>query len=285
MSEKPAVLQPVHHYRTGTQCALWQRVHEQYSPLSQPGYRETYRDFFIESCAHLSPICPGLVLLGAGGGWKEALLAGAVGLENLQCIRAIDADPSLLRQTGEVLRSSGFSGEFDPLVGDFLEVDFSVGSRFGLAALGILPNVEPEIFLQSLGSKLPDGTPVWMSANLTSSDNGAILAQYRNVETERWLEQFFIDQGVSRDQFRWDWLCQPQPFGSRVEGMIEFNNDVELEIDGQNWHYYAGERLLAFYSNRMDPQRWEIILNQSGFRVILVEQACGDGLWFLTYRV
>ncbi len=222
-------------------------------------------------------------MLGAGSGWKEVLLAQALGMTTLRRIQAIDADDSLLRQTESELRAAGFTGDFNGRVGDLMEVALERGesgeSGCGLVALGILPNVDPEAFLISLKRRLPIHTPVWLSANLTTPGVDEILDQYRNAETERWLEQFFLDQGVKKEQLTWQWSVQPASFGSRVEGYVEFLEESDLTVDGQSWPMAAGERVLAFYSNRMNPQRWDKILQESGFRVELAEEEFADGLW------
>jgi hypothetical protein len=281
MTELPFALSPADHYQSPIQCALWQEVHDRYSPQGQASYREFYGNFFSRSGERLGSTCRGLILFGAGSGWKEAALVEAIGPQKLEWIKAIDAEASLLGLTEDKLRTAGFSGEFHGVVGDFLTAPLDTADpSLGLVALGILPNVEPEAFLCSLEQRLPAGVPVWLSANMTTPGRDVVLSQYRNPETEQWLEQFFIDRGLRHEQLNWRWTIHPCSFGWRVEGHVYFPEGADFEAGGLRRHYRAGDSLMAFYSNRMDPERWGQVLRERGFRVIDAREESGDGLWF-----
>jgi hypothetical protein len=281
MSDLPSALSPADHYRSSVQCALWQEVHEEYSPRKQAGYEEFYHQFFSRTGSMLSSPCPELVLLGAGSGWKEAALAEALGMRSVKRLLAVDADVSLLDLTEREFRSHGFRGVFEGKQADFMNMPWAGQEEgFGVVALGILPNVDPELFLSMLQKRIPSGAPVWLSTHMTTPGEEAVLEQYQNQTTERWLEQFFIDQGVRKAQFEWHWTVRVLSFGWRIEGHVTFSEGVCLSIDGIEWHYPAGSSLQAFYSNRMDQDGWETFLKGRGFQVLFSDQNFGDGLWF-----
>jgi len=274
-------LNPSDHYQTSEQARLWRRVHEAYSPQKEPAYRQFYRDFLVDSAGWLRADDLHFVTLGAGSGWKEALMMEAVPAERFSRVDVIDATQSLVDLTKEKLRAQGYRGPFHGRVGDFMDEHLwkaiSCQSKVVICGFGILPNVDPEGFLKLLRNRGPGW--IWLSANLGDGEREAILEQYANPETEAWLGQFFQDRGISAEGFRWEWQIREMPFGWRVEALARMRRRVVLPVGGHQMELQADDAILAFYSNRMNFEAWTDRLDAAGFHVEASRKGTNDGLW------
>lgn len=274
-------LNPSDHYQTSEQARLWRRVHDAHSPKLDLAYRQFYRDFLVDSASRLSGDDLHFVTLGAGSGWKEAMMMEAVPAERFSRVDVIDATQSLVDLTKEELRAQGYGGPLHGRVGNFMDENLwnevSRRSKVVICGLGILPNVDPEDFLKLLRNQGPGW--IWLSANLGDEGREAILDQYANRETEAWLGQFFQDRGVSAEEYGWEWQIREMPFGWRVEALALARRRVVFPVGGHQMELQAGDAVLAFYSNRMNFEAWSHRLEAAGFHVEASRNGKNDGLW------
>jgi len=273
------------HYAGVKQTQLWLEVHRSHAPMfGDPAFEAIYRRIFTDVAADMDGQPLHVIGLGAGGGQKESRL-----LETLQsagCARRytpIDISLELALLSAETAKGKS---DYDivPMAGDLSLLSelpdwlerYPVNEIRIYTAFGLTPNFLPSWLFPRLHSVLRAQDKLLLSANLalesSSSDTdasyrsacAAILPQYDNEETNRWLRQILIDWGIAE-------YLTPLRFSiESIENLSAFvarsawREDVSFPWEGEYFQARKGDELRLFFSLRYTPKRLEEVLNRYG---------------------
>jgi L-histidine N-alpha-methyltransferase len=288
------------HYVGTRQAQLWLEVHRRHAPMySDPAFEANYRQVFAEVAQSLSGQPLHIIGLGAGGGQKESWLLEMVQDLDCQC-RYTPVDVSLELALLSAEAAAGRSAyDITPVVGDLsLLADlpawlerYSTDELRIYTAFGLTPNFLPSWIFPHLHHVLRPQDKLLLSANLASTDAdtdesygrscAAILPQYDNAETRRWLGQVLIDWGIAQ------YLSAPRFAIESIENLLAFAvrsewlDDVSFPWEGERFHARKGNELRLFYSLRYTPNRLQEALKRYGLRMGQGHTTpCGrEGVW------
>jgi L-histidine N-alpha-methyltransferase len=289
------------HYAGVRQAQLWLEVHHRHAPMyKNPAFEANYRQVFSDVAASLSGRPPVHVIgLGAGGGQKERRLLEILRGAGCHC-RYTPVDISLELALLSAEAAMGLSdAEILPVVGDLsLLADlpawlerYPVDEIRIYTAFGLTPNFLPSWIFPHLCNILRPQDKLLLSANLASSDAdtdesygcacAAILPEYDNEETRRWLGQILIDWGIAQ------YLGPPRFTIESIENLLAFSvrsewlNDVSFPWEGEFLHRRKGDELRLFFSLRYTPKRLQETLKRYGLTMVQGQTTpCGhEGVW------
>ncbi|MEO0454742.1 MAG: hypothetical protein AAFY98_11500 [Verrucomicrobiota bacterium] len=267
------------HYQSPRQVELWNRVHNCYVPMGPAESEVFYRNSFSSGIKFIHDTSLDYLTLGAGSGWKEAILGETLGWEKLNRVISIDAAEEFVHQTREVFIQKGYGGSYEVEVGNLNQPLNLVGGQSGtikmVTAFGLIPNMEPEQFFTVTNRFTEDGDYLWLSANLMDRGQEAVLAQYANKETEDWLSQWFRERQLSGEDYEFSWSVENQPFGYQIQLAARFLKDVEIGAST----YSKGESILVFFTNRMRSDLFAEKLRQGSYAILFQEKNKDDGVW------
>jgi uncharacterized SAM-dependent methyltransferase len=269
------------HYRGERQAQLWLAVHRAHAPLfADDAYAAIFASLYETLISQISGPGVHVVALGPGAGSKESLLLQALGGAGI-AVRYTPIDASLELACLSADAAPASVETVDPVAGD-LSLLASIGpwldDRSGdrpriVTAFGISPNFAPsELFARCRGVLRP-GDRLLLSANLagTSEEDGAyaraceaILPQYDNEPTKRWLRQILHDWDLSAA------LSEPSFTIESIDGVRGFIaasrwlRDVAFDWEGRAFSAAAGDRLRLFFSLRYTPARLSHALEGNG---------------------
>jgi L-histidine Nalpha-methyltransferase len=290
------------HYAGVRQAQLWLEVHRRHAPMySDPGFETRYRQTFNDIAENVAGKPLHVIGLGTGGGQKESWLLET--LRNAGCLcRYTPVDVSLELA---LLSAEAAAGKSDyactPMAGDIsLLTDLPAWlERYPndeiriYTAFGLTPNFLPSWIFPRLRGALRPCDKLLLSANLATADGAsdtetdyrracsAILPQYDNEETKRWLEQVLIDWGIAQ------YLSPPRFTLEPIENLPAFVarsawlEDVSFPWEGKHFCARKSDELRLFFSLRYTPKRLEETLK---FHGLTLAQGyctpCGyEGVW------
>lgn len=248
------------HYDTEKQAQLWLAIHEAFSPArTDDSCGEMYRRAFAETAGQIQ--FGALVSLGCGGGQKDLEL-----LKSSGCRRYVPTDVSQALALTAHLAARALGVDSQPAVLDLAETDLrqflrtlvSKGEKTLIAFFGMLPNFEPEEALQPLSQALDVGEHAIISANLApGADYRAgveqVLPQYDNAPTRAWLANVLQNVGIDLHPAELEFAIREVRGLWRIEVSYTFQCAQCVRLDGEVFHYAAGECFRLFFSYRHTP--------------------------------
>ena len=248
-------------------AVLWSRLHNAHAPSqNEDSSRSLYAAKLSSKTRAESPERLHLISLGCGMAEKEARLVGA-NRGRWSRATAIDAGIELVACAADRIQRLDEFEQVDAKAVDLgLVEDWSTlvadGGRIPrlITAFGMIPNCDPELFLNQLLTLVRPGDYLLIDANLipdslASGDKipDSIMVQYDNRECAEWLMAGLTQLGLtSADgdlQFDQDRVADANP-RSRIVVDFLFGRSVKLEVADVQCLYQAGDRLRVFYSNR-----------------------------------
>ncbi len=274
------------HYDTVKQAQKWLRLHEAFSPSrTDPDCLSTYERSFTQAAGLTSAGRVQVIGLGCGGGQKDVRLLRLL-IEQGREVSYVPVDVSTPLVL--VARSAALSvippENCSPLVCDLARVDglgelldtFAVpGASRLITFFGMIPNFRPQMILPRLASAVRVSDLLLFSANLAPGPDYAtgvqqILRLYDNGMTRDWLMTFLLDLGVNcEDGFVQIGIeARPEESGlRRVEAGFHFQKRVRLQVDGEEFVFEPGEKVLLFFSYRHTAETIQTLLGSQGLRV------------------
>jgi L-histidine Nalpha-methyltransferase len=290
------------HYVSPRQAQLWLDVHQQHSPARQDkNVLDLYQEVFA-FCAKQVCGSAQVVGLGCGGGKKDAALIQALSKRaSALSYLAADVSPALVQEARlQVAHSTGLGREsLQAWVVDLREVvEDTLPWKLGFEAwgegaeqrfftfLGMLPNFDPHQVLPILSRWLRPQDFLILSANLSPGDDyeagcQAILPQYDNPETRRWLFAVLEDLGVAGGLADLSFGLGEVLGIKRIESSFTFPKKCRIDMEGVSFSYEKGERLRLFYSNRFRPSQLDRLLERCDFvsRFSQLSESREEGVW------
>lgn len=190
---------PALHYTLPAQAAAWHLVHEKHTPF---GLEKFYRDALPALAAKFGGRdIRAIISHGCGTGWKDVLVAEALGWEGLAGAEFLAADisPALVAHTARAFQRRFPRAEASGYVGDILSEQSAIRAALPTPGnvlhlfFGISPNILPQRLADVLRAALRPGDAALISFNLITERERAkrdltrISAQYDNDETRAWL--------------------------------------------------------------------------------------------------
>ena len=275
------------HYDTIKQSQKWLRLHQAFSPSrTDPDCLGAYERSFKQAVKLAAPGRTQLVGLGCGGGQKDTLLLKLLSEQGRDVFYVpVDVSTPLVLVARSAALSVIPTENCSPLVCDLGQVEelgalldtFAVSGASRLFTFfGMIPNFRPQMILPRLASIVRGSDLLLFSANLAPGPDYAagvqrILPLYDNEMTRDWLITFLLDLGVNRE----DGLVRigiaelPEENGlRRVEAWFHFQRCVRLQIDGEEFAFESGEKVLLFFSYRHTVATIQTLLAAQGLRVL-----------------
>jgi L-histidine N-alpha-methyltransferase len=313
-------LSPKFHYVSGRQARRWLEVHQAFSPSrTDAGCRAIYENAFA-AAARLAGSARAVQVtgVGCGGGMKDSMLVGTM-LNTGVPIRYIPADisPSLVYTAAKRIRGMDADIKLRPLVMDLAHVeslesfwrqDAPEGELQVFSALGMLPNLPPPFLLETLAHWAAPGDLLVLSANLAPDEDyqkgcEAILGQYDNEQTRRWLMTFWDDFDVPREsldltfEVRDRFMREPSNaagpasdhatlLNSTIKAVVanvHVRTRVEIPIANRPVILEPGASIEVFYSNRFIPTQLSALLQRFRFEICdsWIMPSKEEGVWLL----
>lgn len=289
------------HYAGVRQAQLWLEVHRRHAPMyADPAIEANYRAVFADIVENSDGNPQHVIGLGAGGGQKESWL-----LESLQAVGCkcrytpVDVSLELALHSAEAAAGKSDSGCV-PIVGDlsllpdlpmWLERYPADENRI-YTAFGLTPNFLPSWIFPHLRGVLRRQDKLLLSANLAPTDTddtepsyrsacAAILPQYDNPETQRWLRQVLIDWGIAEYLSPLRFTLEPIENLLAFVARAEWLDDVAFPWEGEIFQAHKGDALRLFFSLRYTPKRLEETLRHYGLALTRGRTTpCGrEGVW------
>jgi len=266
------------------QSQLWLEVARHHVP---PGLDVFYQETFDAWGPHLREAgsCH-LVGLGVGSGIKEGWLQERVAARRFTPVD-VSVDLALLaaRHLRWMVRDTP-----RPLVADLAALpeiprwleSFDSGERRLLTAFGLTPNLDAEALDRFLAACLRPGDRLLVSANLLPPDGlGAVLPQYDNAETRRWLDELSVQWGLAGRLSPVRFRVEATDQETRILGEATWTEDADLNWDGHRVQVRRGDPLRVFSSRRYTPEQFRGRLERSGWerRAETVSRCGQEGLW------
>lgn len=295
----------VFHYQSSHQADLWMAVHRAHAPVFG---NEAFRSIYLKAAEATSREVAGrrvrVVGYGVGGGWKErALLEALIGAGCRVRYTPVDSSLELALHSAEVASDLGLE-EVSPVIADLRglpDADEWLGGREAgevriFTAYGVAPNLLPDDFCGIVARALRSscgtgasggegscGDRLLLSANLLcgGADKEAVLAQYDNPETRRWIRQVLADWG-------WESLLGETQFSiEEIEGVPAVSAScgwlarAEKEVCGVRRVFAEGERVGLFFSTRYTPELLGERLGRGGLSSggAWVTPCAQEGVW------
>lgn len=293
-------IDPKFHYLTPRQASRWLALHQTYSPSRHDSACGRMYEKIFEGVASDLPERPVQVIgLGSGGGTKDLMFLRAMQQRDFS-LRYVpsDASPSLSLVSQQRITKALHDVAVRPLVADLLRAkDLNPfwadgapeGERRFFSFLGMVPNLPPRQALERIRSWMRTGDEMIVSANLApgtdySAGCRAVLPQYDNPLTARWLGTVLEDLDLEPDSFTIRFGIEPSPDLEglfRIFGKAKFRQDVTLEMAGQSFAWRAGSGIDLFYSNRFTPELMQSLLEHVGFNILARElvESEEEGVW------
>lgn len=289
------------HYQSYTQAERWLALHQLYSPSRQDSNCERiYQDAFASCAQHVSDSAQ-VIGLGCGGGRKDALLLSSLN-QSYAKLRYVAADvsPSLVMQAlshvNETLKESKTVSSRG-LVADFMTAE-DLNEYWLLNAtekethifsfLGMLPNFNLSSSLNRLSQWLRKGDWLIISANLAPGIDyqagcETIFPLYDNFETKQWLLTVMQELGFQLNVTDLSITIQGHEGIKRIEAWITFPQATSITYQNENFTFAQNEKFLLFYSNRFQPDKLEIQLQQMNLSLVSshLTQSQEEGVWAL----
>jgi len=286
------------HYLTPRQARRWLAVHDAYAPSSGRVAATTvaYRQLFEEVARQLASRPVQIVSLGCGGGQKDALLAEALVAAGCPLrYLAVDAGQALVLIAADAVCAAAPAFKPRRLVADlealdqwreFIEEGGESGETQILCAFGITPNTDADPLIDRLARACAPGDQLLINANLYDPDDPehalrAILPQYDNPETRRWLTTFFedLDWDLRPEEFAFELNDQGSP--ARISATLRLPHDLEMPADSARIGPSGGDRLEVFFTNRFRPAELSGLLDRHGFSLCQYRQTAeaAEAVW------
>lgn len=267
------------HYESPAQVAAWLELHEASSPARRdPAVAAIYGAAIRESLERGTPPS-GIASLGCGGGWKDLIaLRAAPGA----AYAAIDASRGMVAEALAHARDAlpGISAR--GLVADLADArgvarwTFDSGGLPGgpvlWLAFGIVPNL-PAADIPLLFDALlrKPGDRCLVGANLIpgrdpAAEMAAVLPQYDNAPTRRWLALLPRDLGlpVSPDEIALRTVPSDGAAPARFEAVWTAPRSCATTCHGERFAFASHEELRLFFSNRFTPWQVEELARAAG---------------------
>ncbi len=282
----------VFHYQGPKQAQLWLDVHRRHAPVSaNHSFEDIFRRIALQSAQELAGQSVHVVALGPGGGEKEAWLLEALRAAGCKLrYTPVDAGMELALQAAEAA-APFVDHEILPVVGDLSLMEELPGwlERYPAqetrlyTAFGLSPNFLPSTLFNWLSGLMRERDVLLLSANLAPVDAPqnapqnaqdhyraaceAILPQYNNPETLRWLGQVLADWGIQ------GLLEEPRFHLRPFENILGFClqtkwlSDARFEWEDEPFQARTGEVLQLFFSLRYTPEKLAEALLSFGLRL------------------
>lgn len=290
---------PKFHYESARQGRAWLRVHESLSPArTDPQCQAAYEQGLAAAADLLGAGEVEVLALGCGGGQKEVAL-----VEHLQHrgatvqLTACDVSTGLvittLQRAMRVLPADRGRG----LVCDLTCAEGLSGFLGGHGArrlvtfFGLVPNFEPEETTAVLRSILRAGDRLLCSANLAPGDDypagvRAILPQYDNEPTRRWLSLLLEDLGLESADGTLRFTVEPaqrRPDLLRIAARFELHRAATAWVERQPVALRQGETVALFFSYRHTPATVTSLLGGLALRLRgqWLSQDASEGVFLL----
>lgn len=277
---------PKYLYDSPRQVAAWLDLHRTCSPAAtDPGVGDVYRQA-AEAVIEGEPIHH-VISLGCGGGNKDAALMRALSARHPAVTphyTAVDVGAAMVLTALEAVAAVLPGAPRTGIVADLLQapdlrtlIDAHVSTGPALLLLfGLSPNFTPAQLTRLLHTVTRPGDRVLLSANLAPGEDyragvEAVLPQYDNACTRRWLGCFVEGLGLEPDPARMSARVVADPEGHDLRRIEICRHDDRsgrpVSLPGAPQPVELPAELRLLYSYRYTPQRLRGLLAAQGFSV------------------
>ncbi|HPA18395.1 MAG TPA: L-histidine N(alpha)-methyltransferase [Verrucomicrobiae bacterium] len=269
------------HYESPAQTAAWLALHESHSPArTDPAVARLYPDS-ITSCLHDGEPITCLASIGCGGGQKDVDTLRA---SHATAYAAIDASSGMVaealnRVCGAMpaIAARGLVADLSNTAGiaAWVRDAFPHHGSILWLAFGIVPNIPaPNIpsllraFLQRPGVRALVGTNL-IPGRDPRSEMAAILPQYDNSPTRRWLAILPQSLGIptSPDDIRFTVLPPAEGHPWRIQACLVIRQACRVDLFGERITFPKDESLRLFFSNRFTPEGVASLARAAGLHI------------------
>lgn len=268
-------------YESPRQSARWLEVAAKWSPFARGrGYREIYQRAGAAAWNRMPDGGWSLLGVGCGDGQKETELLRAGGNRLPDFLLPMDISLSLVLAAAERWRALAADARCSPVLGDFALMETGWPDELPIphapklvTFFGMLPNFNPAEILPRLRSMIAPDDVLLLSANLAPGDDyargvQAVLPQYDNAETRRWLAALFDDEGHESELA---FGVADEECGSvqlkRIEAICRPSTGTKLTVGGETVEFDGRTSLRVFTSYRHRPDNVTAVLGGHGIRV------------------
>ena len=273
------------HYLSARQARLWREIALAFSPArnDEDGARAydavngLLADRLAGDGAHV-------IGLGCGDGAKERRMLDALAGSGPLTATAVDVSLPLVQVAVDRLAAAAGTALGRPVVCDLglaaADLPAMVGDAPGprvVTLYGILPGMEAFSAMASALSLLRPGDLLAVSANLLPAGEGsldAVIAQYDNGPTRRWLGALVEDAGIDEGlaDVRIGELSDPGTGAAAAVGAwLEPREELELELEAGGVRLEPGSPVRLLRSARHTPEGLEAIVQAAGLELLALE--------------
>jgi L-histidine Nalpha-methyltransferase len=292
----------VFHYQSPQQSALWLQVFRDHAPIVRdPATENLYVQVAHTVASQMNSGPVHLISLGCGEARKDYPLLKALQDQGRKVTwTPHDVSPSLI---GEATRSTPSPGpdQVYPVIGDLAAMpdlsalldSFAVEAPRIYTFYGLVPNFEPALLRTLWAQWLRPQDHLLVSANLapvideTKSSylkaTAAILPQYDNPATERWLTAILRDWGLKDRLGHYQMRIEAREELLRFSAGVTWLHEDHFTWEGQPLTMRAGESLQLFFSYRYTPARFRDLASQAGLDTCAewLTPSQEEGVWWL----
>jgi len=239
------------HYETHRQATLWLKLHERYAPpadMAQP-YADAAKALSLK-WPHLDG---SLIALGCGGGEKDVSILKA--LPGSTHFVPTDVCEHLALKAAQSAAKTHSSSVETPLVFDLTTADNLlnfIDQHAGLNRIytffGIIPNFPPKDILPRLRLLLRNEDFLLVSANLAPDSIEAILSQYDNDTTRKWLSEFPKSHGAGEGEVKI--TVESDGNLQYICAYYHFQESCTMKANGEIFKFRSKDVLQLFVSYR-----------------------------------
>jgi hypothetical protein len=269
-------------YDSHAQAGRWLAYHDAWSPArTSDDVRSIYGRLAadVASSGHLPTT---FVSLGAGGGQKDVDVMRALGSR-----RYLPVETSLALAATSALAARVLDVEVEPWLID-LEASLE-RSVFGdepvvFGCFGMVPNFPLASFLSRLGALLRPDDRLLLSANLSprplADHRPDIVDQYDNPQGRAWIAGGLAELGLAGSDY--ELVVEPRPIAPdgrtwRIDVAAHLRRAVPLRLPFLHVDWQAGDRVQAFFSNRLAADYAADVLTAHTGLVRVAEAVAADG--------
>jgi uncharacterized SAM-dependent methyltransferase len=259
------------HYDSIKQTNKWLALHQTYSPSrNDTDCAATYDRAFAAAVEKIQARSVHVIGLGCGGGQKDTRLLKLLRIrKHAVSYTPSDVSVAMTLVAQRAARVVLPAERIFPLVCDLatahdlpkvLSTHRAPRTTRLVTFFGMIPNFEPDEILPKLAALVRRGDWLLFSANLAPGDDYAagvkrILPQYDNELTREWLLTFLLDLGVERGDGELKFSVERSVGGlRRIVANFRFRKSRRLVVEGNVFHFRAGEMVRVFFSYRYTPE-------------------------------
>lgn len=271
-------------YESPRQSARWLEVAAKWSPFARgKDYREIYQRAGAAAWNRMPDGGWSLLGVGCGDGQKETELLRTGENRLPDFLLPMDISLSLVLAAAGNWCAVAADVRCTPVLGDFALMEDGWSGELPIphapklvTFFGMLPNFNPAEILPRLRSLIAPDDVLLLSANLAPGDDyargvQAVLPQYDNAETRRWLAALFEETGAEGEGIEPTFRVTDEECGSvqlkHIEAICRPSKGMSLTVGGESVEFDGRTPLRVFTSYRYRPDNVTAVLGKHGIRV------------------